>query len=364
MSQPDHLHDNSENKEIGDQFDLYVQRWLEQTATKIECLDIKSADETVGELNKRLANEGLIGIPVTVSTEIPMFIGTLITDQGVNEQIIFEKDLMQQKEYDGIFKGCRARQINDPAMTLLFYDVEVSERRGGIRLQAAVDGSNLRLHYPEIDNWQEEIEAAFDMLESIDDADYNQSVRQLREAFWDTDKDLTAYMKTIAIHSIALLSSDYHVVPGNAYNNALQLILTCSLDNDRLYEVSGIDMRENLDQEGNTVVTLEHMNVARVVKPIEVQYGSYFEVQGIDGKDVSAQLYTATQPVYVFLDETARQEIAIPFRYFARIDEIDDDAAMHYEARPVQSPGSRRFAGKSSKTCGELSHEYDARHLK
>lgn len=269
-------------------------------------------------LNENLRAEGLLDLPMQVSTGLPMFTGRTLTLEGVEESPVFPIDLMKQDQFEGTFRGCTARPVqSDTDMILIFYDVEISEDEN-IHLEAPVDGSKVKIERADADSWEQEVHGAFAVLETVDDEDYAECVNELRKAFWNTGESMLTRMKNLGFHSIALLSSELHKESGGELNEALELILASSIDQDVLYEVRGIDMHETVNDKGQDVIYLKQMSRERIVKPIEIQYLTYFEVLDVQGEQVDVQLMNAIQPVYIFLDPRERQEVAIPFRYLQR----------------------------------------------
>ena len=332
-----------------------VLKRIERACARIERANPARIAKELKELNNNLRAEGIIGLPMQVKTGMPMFVAKTLTEEGVTESPVLEPDLMRKNKFEGTFRGFTTHAMQaETDMTLVFYDVELSEK-DNLHLEAAVDASKVQVEYTDANSWEQEVHGAFAVLETVDDEDYAETVKELNKAFWSTGGSLLTRMKNLGFHSIALLSSELHREPGEL-NNALELILACSIDQDVLYEVKGIDMLETVDKEGKDVIHLKQMSHERIVKPIEIQYLTYFEVLKVAGETVDVQLIDAIQPVYIFLDPRTREEVAIPLRYFASIEESEhDEMTLTSASRAVEA----RYMSKSNgMTCGELSRDY------
>lgn len=360
MTSAEYTDNSFENIHKWESLEKHVRDWIERASERIEKANPATIAKEMKYLNENLRAEGLIDLPMQVSTGLPMFTGRTLTLEGVEEGPVFPIDYMKQDQFEGTFRGCAARPVqSDTDMTLIFYDVEISEDEN-IHLEAPVDGSRVKIERVDADSWEEEVHAAFTVLETVDEEQYAECVNELRKAFWNTGESMLTRMKNLGFHSIALLSSELHKDPENELNEALGLILACSIDQDSLYEVRGVDMHETVNDQGQEVMYLRQMSRERIVKPIEIQYLTYFEVLGVKGEQLDVQILNAVQPVYIFFDPRERQEIAIPLRYFASIKESEhDEESLFSLPRPIgASEVGQYIQNRNGMTCGELSHEY------
>lgn len=342
--------------------DQYVRERVVSTAVAIEFASAASAHAQVQQLNNHFISDGLIGLPAKVEAEYVSFIHTYLTDDGVREESIIDIDLMKRKEHVGVFKGCvfDSLQLEDP-VNILFYNIELETKGGSqFHLRVPVDHSSIKVEYDTGDNWDKEVDGAFAVLETVEDREYQEIVEGLRDAYWNTDQPMTLRLRTLGIHASELLAHPQHVVSRDTVD-ALGTILLCSLDEELLYEVSGLSVDETRLVSGQPVVKVWNEQELRVFKPVGIRYVTNFEVVKGGEDVVGVALSDTLQPAFVFFDVKARTEVDYPLRFLVSIDEHEYDEVSFHASHSV-SVRTSIYGAIGEKTCGELSYEYNQRN--
>lgn len=343
-----------------EQVDTYIQNRIESTAVAIEFADEQVVAQKVTELNKFLKNEGNMNISARVQTRLPLFLGKKLTESGVEDYPVIDKDYLSRNTFEGVLMGCVSARLESDDMNLLFYDVKISDDYNGLHLQAPVDGSSIEISYPTDDSWEEDVRGAFAVLETIEDETYREVVEELERIFWDTNQPLVERLQMIGVYTIELLAHDA-TIGSDEFVKALGVIIGESIEKDLHYRAKGCAAHEVRTENGTLIVDAINQTEFRILQPVGVRYISNFEILSSSGGGMELKLGDTLQPAFVFFDIKERTEVDYPLRYLAAIEEVEYSGASQQQTTEPQY--LNRLAGLTNgKTCGEIYREYWQNH--
>lgn len=323
----------------------------------------------VAQLNKLFESEGIIGQQVRLDTDIPMIVGSTVTDNGVVNETVVDTELIGREYHQGTFLGCEVLfGSEDPSRPYLLYAVEI-EKGSYDRLvvKGLIESSDVLLQEKgtgdadaEKDEDDEIILEAFEILEAVQDEAYQQDVRALQAEFWNTDSDLLQRLKVMGIIATALLASSEN---DDDREEAIGTIIAYSLEEHMTYAVTGVCAQEIKTESGEEMVSLRAVHGKQFMQRATVRLIDDFELGADDSGDFDIRLTGEFQPAFVFFNIRERIEQTYPLRFLSYIEEEEYDPAV-FEKDSYEVAAQRYAPSGGFKTHGEQYREYEAREAR
>lgn len=338
--------------------DRFVKDKIAQTAQFVEYATPEIVQEQIALLNNFFKSESMIGLDASLTSGMPLFIGKQLTSEGVTDYSIIDKNLIGNGVFYGTFQGCVAQPIQaDKEATMLMFDIAVDDHPDGLHIQAPAEFSELQVKYPTLgDTWEENVDGAFSVLETIEDDELRGSVDGLMEAFWNTDQPLLLRIRTIGLFAIEI-AAHKEVADFQEAQDALDTILDSVLEDELLYSVQGLQTDEIAYENGESDIDTIDLRNPLVLKPHTISWMSNFEITGTTEGEIDIEVDELKQPVLVFIDPKHRVTVNFPWRYITHIEEHEFD---HTYGGTVRTVGrSKSVLGQyDGVSCGEWSLAY------
>ena len=342
--------------------DKYLEKKVAE-ASRAVSRGMRGAAEDVEQLNKIFESEGLIGLPAYTDADIPLVVGSTVTDNGVIEEAVVSVDMIKAKKYSGTFCGCVIeRSGSGDSDAHLMYVLEADKGSyDQLLVKFLTDDGRLYVEEQQkTDELDEIVTEAFEILEAVKDEQYSNDVSSLQLEYWNTGGDLLTRLKSIGIFASSLLA---HPLSNDELEEAIGTIVAFCLEDNMTYKLAGIRVSDEVDEDGE-----EALGVVSVYSP---QYMQRATVRLVDNFDFSESeqggpdiICTNTyQPAFVFFNLQKRVEEVFPLRFLSQIEEYeynsDDFVDNSYEV------AARHYAPAGGfMTHGEIYREYMQREAR
>lgn len=350
---PEHLNDEPEQWE---RLPRYVLDWIEATADAIQKANDQQAADEVAHLNAKLEEEGILDNWSKITTDMPMFFEKVIDNRGVWELAVDGDEYPTGNHYAGRLLPCSLEKIEigtADEMNALLFDLEISrENDPPLYLRALADASKLEIISN--DETESDIDAAFAVLETADDEDYQAVVGLLQKAYWSDSPSHLAKLRDIGIYATFLINHKEHIA-GTELHKALNDILLLFLDKDRRYEIEGLKVREAREQDGRPLVEITSFKTC-TVRPLGVTFVTNFELERSTQNEPlkGVKLLNEVQPAFFLEDVDSEQEIIVPLRYATHFEDVEYREVLRELVDRNGDSGDAPF-----KTCGEKVHDWE-----
>ena len=313
---------------------------IQQAVMEIDRLDDDGAEIVLTSVNTVLNEERMVGAPVTLYSKRALILEEYVDESGMLLHQPTDPEVFFREEFTGTFTGCETYVQEEKEQRHLTYTLSfekddrvyvVSAPVATARLWMAgalnedlvgVGDTTLDVEQEDDDvDVEQEVAAAFEVLQAADDQEYVQIARMLQEVYEDdTIPELVHRLRAIALCATALLGFPAHVAEKErAY--ALHTILCASLDADAEYYLTGVAAEEQFDLEtsASALQCDTHPTAERCVLE-NVLYMTDFELQESPAGYHCLPQADGLQPAFRVLTDDGRM-VVYPMKHLLSCDE-------------------------------------------